>query len=1241
MNNVKLAFERYLDVKTIQKRQSLLKWSLETSNTTQFTPLYTRCNDGENWGSIGSKIIEKSSIFKLSSLLHKDIRDLKSVKSHVNQFARSLSSTDTRFFENNFDIIVNESSSISEQGELQLQLMKGDLQLFSGEREDYTPDVIEKVNALFHWLYENKLYSLAYQLVVHVLNNLDVFFKQNELSHIINVIDHSGTVDDFLLMSELYKTTPIPSILKRSQRLGNSTTLIKLSELKTSLDTSDFVKSIEIIDLLLHIETSNLNGLKFLIYKLIDQAIPTISKSKEMVNYILNISNKAFFSPRTVIFIYTKGEFKTVNHQIQFFITFIKLHSNDEYFEFEIYKLLKSMKKTTLAFGIWYENNFRHQSILNLKPIVDESYPKLEKLHQENLDNLPKQFVRELQLNKDTHSDVLSLLIFTHSQYGKDYSKVKSYYSQKKQFEYKISETDKICHISSLINSKDYDNILSNYEQVLQLAVESPKLMDDLMVGFARSQKWKEMEQLYIKRFLHNDEISIHQYSALFISLSMRSGSTKFILKLWETFLKAGHSPTDHILCCIIISFIKSKAYREALQWFSAYPKYKISLSARSYSLMINILASTRDSSTVFQLIDTLLEQNKNKLKGKFMGSILKQFASIGDYKSIERLILEYYPKFHIKITDKDTRWILKSHYFSNRFSVILKQFWRMEDSELDYDMVLLALETSIKLKSTNEFRSIWERIYPIFSKSGELDPRAFSQFMAYWVRVYGLFGSENKLKEIKSTLSLNSLPMSVYNQMIFSSIRSKKPWLVSKIVQMATNDGCILTPKTYSLILYSYVSMPWIGEKSVEKCIKITNEILNTKKNDKFGMIDQDINPIALKMVIKLIIKQNDIYEARRLFELYLETSTNNLLDNIHILNIELMLLGEEERWVEFDQCYKKYIEILERYMIEAKMIGSSHNMGKTSIQRSEKLNFHELNIEFDEKKIKQNNMNSKIPNWLKHAHFDIWQYRLKQLDITESLSNINQIFSSLIEKQILISNKNLNETALLLSSKSGLFDETIEFINKYILPWHIRAKSYDRMRLMHGWGISPLIGVSKPIYHFIPEVYFKVIKNLNITLNDVMTGEQKGIFLNNVNSSFEYNILKNLPIIESTSREGKIRKSQFDTRRGSFYRNKRRVNKLYNRWNMKYQNAWIEIEESQKYKEREFEMKEQMNKLGSKLVHMIFDGRPRFEVEEVKSVRDEVKKEYLKMIRDQRSQRKTLIKKQREMEGEESLKD
>lgn len=1233
MNNVKLSFERYLDVKSLQRRQSLLRWSLDTSNESHFVPLYMRDRGGDSvpaFEPAQDHNTDKSSLFNVSMLLNSKLRGLEDVRSHVQRFSRNIASTNTRFFNNNFDMLVNESSDCAsvdqdtfKSGQKQLRSIQKDLRLF--QTADYTPDVVKKVNVLFHWLYDNKLYSLAYELVADILPTVDVFFRYQELSAIIVVIDQFGTVDDLLHLSQVYKTKPLPSILKRAKRLGNLKVLVQLGSVKKALADGDFNVAKPLIDNLV----TQCDGVRYLLFKIIDKALFN-STSKELKDYIMNTQHVQYLTPRTHIFIYDNTQLVDVQARVNHLINVINLHPSNENFEYRIYESLAAIKKRAIAFRVWYELHYKQHAILNTKLSLGGSYPHLERLHAAKLDLLPKSFSKELQLTRDDYSAILTLLIYTHVEYGKDYAKVKAYYSLKKQLSFSISTTDKLCYVAALVNSKDYDNILTAYEDVMQSALESPKLMDDLMVSFARTHKWKEMEQLYLQRFLHSSDISEHQYTALFISLSMRSGSIKFILKLWETFIKAGYSPTDHIICCIIIAFMKSKAYREALQWFSAYSKYKIPLSAKSYALMLNILASTRDTSTAFQLLDTLDQQGKN-LKGKFMGSILNQFASVGDYKSIERLLLEYYPKFDIKITNQDTRWILKSHYFANRFSVISKQFWKTTNDDLDYDLTLLALESTIKMKDVREFRAVWERIYPIFKERGELDARIFGLFMAYWVRVYGLFGLEEKLESMKRSLKVTALPTAVYNQMIFSCIRTKKPWLVSKVVQMASGDGVQLTPKTYSLILYAYVSSPWIAEKSVDKCITIIDEILNKKKKDQFGMVDQDLSPVAFKMVVKAIIKQNDVYEARRLFELYLETSTNNLLDNIHVLNVELMLLGEEERWVEFDECYKKYVEILERNMVEAKMLSESHTTGKVSVPRSERVRFAEFGIHFDDHKIRQNNQGAKIPLWLKHAHFDVWQYRLKQLEITESLAGINEEFAKLQSKHIVMSNKNLNETALVLSSKSGLFDETIEFINKNILPWHVKAKSHNWMKLRHGWGGAGMVGVQAPVYHFIPKVYFTVMHNLNVTLEQAMTKDQKDAFLASVNNSFDHNILKNLSTIENTASEGRLRSAQYDTRRGAFHRHRRRINKLYHKWNARYRYLWQEQEIAMNYNGRALEMREEMNKLGAKLVQLVSEGRPRFEYEDIKAQREHVRKQYRILVQEQRAERRKLVRTER----------
>lgn len=1210
------------EVARMLKRQSLLDWSLQASLEPVFAPLHLRSQLLQDQQQ--HTTATQASMFNLSSILSNT-----DVKKQVRDFKRNISNTDTRFFADNFNMVSQEdSTALTHEAEDKLRRL---LELEDFHSLSPSNETIMAVNDLFQWLMLNRLAHLAYQLINPLLDNIDTFFTNRQLTQIIFIIDQHGLESDLWRLIRVYKTKTMPLLVKRIVRLSQCESIQILKKFESSIIRSkdDLVSIIE------SISDGPVSCIKYQMF----QMLRNVKLEDDIMRYLSSSEQNWKFLPPSII---PSLAFEQPKNDIKFYSQIIKVHENDEPdFQYRFYHHLSKAKRRHLAFRLWYELNYQKASILHKDISIGCDYPALELLHQYEIDSLRLSYLNPFMkiYSKDEISYIVSLLIFANSQFDKtDLKRVKLLYSYKLDHGFDITETDQLCYVQALIGLKDYDLILENFEKVMKSALKIPSLVDDLMIGFARSRQWKELEKLYINQFLNKDQYAtVAQYNALFVSLSTRAGSVKFILKLWENYLKAGHQPTDQIICCIILSFLKSNAYREALQWFSVYSKYEIQLSSRSYSLLLNVLASTRDSNAVFQILDSLIAQNKDHtLKFKFMGSILKQFAKIGDFMSIERILLEYYPKFHMNINDH-SRWILKAHFLSGRYSVIMKHFWSIEnDSDIDYDLALLALQTSTRLRSSHEFRSVWERVYPLLQTQGKLDHKIYSYYMDYWVRNYGSFGVMDKLTNIKSVLNVNQLPIGIFNQMIFRLIKSQKPWLVEKILDLARNNGSPFNSKTYSLMVYSKIKNKFYtshNDPSLARTVELIDQILNTKKQDRFGNIDLDLSPLIFKSVTTSLIDTGDVYEARRLFELYLETSTSNLLENIHVLGMELMLLGEEERWVEFDECYNKYVEILGKNMRESMMVTESHlSRGKQSIQRTEIFENKELSTQYDLTKIKQVNPRAKIPNWLKFSHSKIWTYRLKQLELGNSLNQMNTLVQKLNDdSKIIMTNQNLNETALVMSTHPELFDETIQFINKWILPGHILKKSYDRMRLRHGWGSASLVGIPRPTYGFIADIYYQIIENLNSTLNNVMTQEDKEAFLS---MSSEFTVLNNLSVMNDSKDEAKRRGYQYQSKKDAFYRRRYRNRIATDKWNNQYRKLWTEFVQTsgKQYEQDLVQLKDKLNFLGAKLVTEIHGGRPRYEIDEIKSQREALKMQYLALLNELKDAKKlklTAVKK------------
>ena len=241
MPNVKLAFERYMDFVKIQRRESMLKWCLELPSCV-LGPDTSIASNKLFRDTMPTSEIRKQGIaipLVLKTIINPQLRTMVSIRKHLRLIKRDFTSTTTRFFDNNFDILIDgdtSDSQVREDAQQKYEDICSELKFFDNNYpEAFTPDIIMKVSKLFDWLYSNKQFSIANNLLHKICPNYDIFFKFNQYSKMIEVFDKFGKPDDLFQFCEVFKYDKIPNIWRKVDRLGNDesvTQLIKLSDVR-------------------------------------------------------------------------------------------------------------------------------------------------------------------------------------------------------------------------------------------------------------------------------------------------------------------------------------------------------------------------------------------------------------------------------------------------------------------------------------------------------------------------------------------------------------------------------------------------------------------------------------------------------------------------------------------------------------------------------------------------------------------------------------------------------------------------------------------------------------------------------------------------------------------------------------------------------------------------------------------------------------------------------------------------
>ncbi|VEU21962.1 DEKNAAC102979 [Brettanomyces naardenensis] len=1171
MSNIKVAFDRYVEFQSTQRRALMLRWCL----------------------GFGSNEIARVDLLGRKSMLIPvaadfSLRKLVNIKRNLWLWKKDFSTTTSRYFDNNFDIIVNRDLNPNEiilMADEKLLKLRGMLERHPDGREgkDDTETLEKEIRDTFKWLFGNKLYGICFDLLKLITKSHYSSFQFIDFRNLVVVIDKYGSVDDLFDMFEAFAANPTVSQLPLLSHLNANPLVSGLVNLYRSHNQEEIILILDSIissyperiqgnfgfnSILTKICSCQLSGshddrfANQLIEKLMQSSIPKSQYDYDLVRQIYRKTLASKNLDAAVLLMRTIVNDESVSYQRKQSLVFAAIkHSEKEPLN-ACY--LWALLFPAVEFN--YETTPDELLILKHRWIFGKELPL----------NLADDKI--IASDEVVLSRIISLLIYGHSRWGsRDF--VRKLYAYKESLGLSVEISDEIGLLRSLVHLKKYDealDLISKCSKEDERFV-SPESYDSIFLCLAKSEKWDELKDKFDFLFEKEQITTMKQYSVMFMVLASR-GATKYVLDLWDTFLKRGFKPDDMILCSIIFSFIKTKSYAKALQWFSAYSYYKVPLSSKSYGMMLNGLASTHDFQSCFKMLDELAQKNIT-LNSYQMEPFLRQCALLGDHKSIELILSKYYPTFGIPVTPRDSRWILRAHYYGNRFGVVVETYERqlVREDKVAYQDTLLALEAASKYTNVSKFYQLWDRCLKMHAD--QMTVEAYIIYMGVNVRIHGLYGCEQILDEVQQRFKLKYLPVRIFNEMIFSSIRMGRPWYAPTIVKMSLMRGVVPSSKTYSLLLQSNTSLYQYSEEHIDETIQLLNEILLNRKKDKLGKFDKDLNPMSFKLVIMHIIRFKGVEEARKYFELYVENSKNYLLDNIHILQTELLLLGEEGRWEEFGGCYDRYLSLVKAKLQYARMKNDEELYDNIESDRISSFYDHVSPVSVNESSIKFSRMPSVgIPSSLKKALFTVWPYRLKQLADTEQLDEVMSIVGRLFKEGFILSNKNLNETALLLSGSEDLIPETVAFINKYILPGHIlhRRLALTKMK----YRMSEIPHIHEPEIRFINDIYFGIMRNIDGILSARLNVAQKETLLDSIMISDTKTVMKNLrSIIRSQSFIDRVY-TMTRKKAGKFYRRKhhiRRMRRVQKERLMKFD----KIDEMMNYRKRWLALKERKQSL------------------------------------------------------------
>ncbi|GMG40329.1 unnamed protein product, partial [Ambrosiozyma monospora] len=555
--------------------------------------------------------------------------------------------------------------------------------------------------------------------------------------------------------------------------------------------------------------------------------------------------------------------------------------------------------------------------------------------------------------------------------------------SAKRKFHLNVTREDEVGLLAYYVQHNKFKEALKTIEKNVSMYPDflNDETLENVYTTLAKTEKWDLLAEQMELIFSNNRTPTFNQYLVLMASLAQR-GASKEILTLWENFLRKGYQPTDTILCLIVSSFLKSGAYSEALQWFSAFSHYKVPLTSKAYQLMVECLSGLKEIKSCLTLLEELESSSVFTPDLITLKPIFECCIQLGDSATIEFLIQKYLPAekeglFH---------YVLSAHLAATRSQFVLKSYFQLLDSgKADLNVSVVALQAAAYENKQTEviFNRVWDSVQRNFSK---LPAEAYFAYLKAKVKSRGFYTIENDIKSLCDFLHVKNLPIKFYNAIIDAAIYARRPEVVRCLISTAIKSGTLPNSRTYSLFLLSHTATETDVKNNLEYAMEALDEILLNRRQDKLGKLDQDLDPKLFKLFVMRVLKYKGSDEARRLFDLYIENSKSYLLDNCHVLSLELMLLGEESRWNDFVPCYERFCKLLQDQLNYSKFKNQKEYSATVGNISASGTRTPPGSLDFSHA------LSESIPSVLKKAHWAVWYYRLKQLVEMGELKNVVQ---------------------------------------------------------------------------------------------------------------------------------------------------------------------------------------------------------------------------------------------------------
>ncbi|OUM51069.1 hypothetical protein BVG19_g150 [[Candida] boidinii] len=1161
--SLKVAFEKYIELQSSHRRQLMLSWCLEMS-----TMYYKAFILKSSLLPLPSNRITTNRTSKPTSLKSSNV-----VFSYLSHFKRDLSNSKSLYFHNNIELLVNESSAskIGDKEKLQSKVEE----FFDILQKESKKDAVNyfsqsnhylslKRTYLFNRALESKFYSLAHKLLLFdYINDPATNFNipNSDIKDIIKLIDTEGSIKE--LSSFLQYKMLSGDLEGLDNILENALTSFEIilssndfSQLKSIMQLTDLIRQTKTKKITHNILSSLLSSVDELHKLQYENSLS--AESNSIITLLLTYSLS-----KSLSHIYNKtGLIKNRDHNqetinlIDGIVTKIKenvsIHNFDDIHPqyiasvYQCLRIFKLKNDSNICKEYMSRQSFENQ-LSSINCILNRSYSKFESFilwfdcyyfpNKSKIDimdtpveesvhckSLVKNKVFSINYSLDSVrnvfkldemcSDALSVLLYGSVRNSRYIEKIYQYKSTHKELT--VMKHDRVNLVKNLTNLKQFKDIFK-YVEIDPKNFINDKTYEHVLMTFSKTDNWSQLRQLFNRLYSKGELPGKSHYTVLFYALASR-GETSKVLEFWDQYLKRGFPPDSKILTLIIKSFVVTKSYSNALQWFESFTHYDVPMEKQSYELLLETLSGAGNIQALFKLLDELKLRDYQEFDKNSFNGCLKRCAEHGYIQTVDKLITHYVTDvFKIDMHETSDYWRILTLYYTNRYSQIVDLYFFIKQSSglVNQNVYSLVLNSASRLPDTEKYFLIWED-YLLLRKQTSI-PHDASCFSTYLQVYYKINGTDNLTETIDKLTNDYSFELTTnnINDLLFSTMMNKSPSDAVTILEISSEKSISLNSKTFSLLTQALLSEKtnFLSSTNIKLANKIATKYLLSKDNTRKGLSfrHRDFDPFALKLLVKENLRHNSAAKARHLFQSFVDSSKNYIYDNPVVLSTELMILSFEKRWRDFESAFERYLSILKD---EYDMLESTYKSSFSPTTHLESVASPISNIAISNP---TNPSSSKIPASIKNGLFDVWEFRLKQLEDTNRLHEVLPMLQQLQKEGFIFSNKNINDTAIYMSKDPKLIKQCVEFTDSVLLPGRKSEKILRRHELIGNLPETSSVPYSE--IRLTTKAYIEIIGNIQKNLLNEYGKKRLSLLANSYANTNHPSILKNLSHFISNS--------------------------------------------------------------------------------------------------------------------------